>query len=105
MEKNFDKHAGMRPGLGTCSFCGSAQTMPTPFNRAEPPSARPDFSSIDFVSTDAAELASHMSHCAGSHSPFFPLRGALQSAHSAASPRIVTVVALAAICLGLLVAA
>lgn len=62
-------------------------------------------SSPDFVSTDAANLASHMNHCASSRSRFFALRSALQSAHSLVSPRIVTVVALLAICLGLLTVA
>ena len=55
------------------------------------------FSSVespDFVGTDAAELASHMSHCASSRSRFFALQTALDSAHSALSPRIVTVAAL-----------
>ena len=76
--------------------------------QAKPPSAGSDFLSTDFVATDAADLASHMGHCAGSHSPFFPLHAALQSAHSVASPRIVTVSAIGAIaviCLGLLTAA
>lgn len=48
----------------------------------------------DPVSTDAAELASHMNHCASSHSRFFLVHSALQSAHGALSPRIVTVAAL-----------
>lgn len=48
----------------------------------------------DFVGTDAAELASHMNHCASSRSRFFALQTALDSAHSALSPRIVTVAAL-----------
>jgi hypothetical protein len=55
----------------------------------------------DFVSTDAAELASHMNHCASSHSRFFSVHSALQSAHGALSPRIVTVAALATGGLGL----
>ena len=57
----------------------------------------PRFSSTeipDFVGTDAAELASHMSHCASSRSRFFALQTALDSAHTALSPRIVTVAAL-----------
>lgn len=55
------------------------------------------FSSVespDFVGTDAAELASHMCHCASSRNRFFALQTALDSAHSALSPRIVTVAAL-----------
>lgn len=57
----------------------------------------PRFSSAagdDFVSTDAAELASHMNHCASSRSRFFAVHSALQTAHSFLSPRIVTVAAL-----------
>jgi len=50
----------------------------------------------DFVSTDAAELASHMSHCARSRGRFFAVQTALDSAHSALSPRVVTVAALVA---------
>ncbi len=50
----------------------------------------------DFVSTDAAELASHMNHCASSRGRFFAVQTALHSAHSALSPRIVTVAALVA---------
>ena len=48
----------------------------------------------DFVVSDAAELASHMSHCAHSRSRFFALQTALHSAHGALSARIVTVAAL-----------
>ena len=73
--------------------------------QATPPSAGSHFLSNDFVSTDAAALASHMSHCAVSHSPFFPFHAALQSAHSALTPRLITVAAVATLCLGLLVAA
>ena len=50
-------------------------------------------SSPDFVSTDAADLASYMDHCASSRSRFFTLHSALQSAHSVVCPRIVTVAA------------
>jgi hypothetical protein len=51
----------------------------------------------DPVSTDAAELASHMNHCASSHSRFFFVHSAMQSAHGALSPRIVTVASLASL--------
>jgi len=87
------------------SFSWSAHTMLTSNIQAKPVSAGSDFLATDFVSSDAANLASHMSHCAGSHSPFFPFRAALQSAHSALTPRLVTVAAVATICLGLLAAA
>ena len=82
--------------------------MPTANIPVEPPSTGSDFLSADFVSSDVADLACHMHHCAGSHSPFFPLHAALQSAHSVVSPRLVTVAAIAAIaalCLGLIAAA
>lgn len=49
----------------------------------------------DFVSSDAANLASHMSSCATARSRFFRLHTALETAHSLASPRIVTVAAFA----------
>ncbi len=51
----------------------------------------------DFVSTDAADLASHMDQCAHSRGRFFGLQSGLQSAHSVMSPRIVTVAAIVAI--------
>ncbi|GAB3470054.1 hypothetical protein [Polaromonas eurypsychrophila] len=56
---------------------------------------------VDSVSTDAAELASHMNHCASSHSRLFFVHSALQSAHGALGPRVVTVAALATGGLGL----
>ncbi len=65
--------------------------------------ASPD--KTDWVSTDAAELASHMHHCASSHSRFFALHSALQSAHGALCPRIVTVAALASLALVLILVA
>jgi hypothetical protein len=40
----------------------------------------------DFVSTDAADLASHMDQCAHSRGRFFGLQSGLQSAHSVMSP-------------------
>jgi hypothetical protein len=51
----------------------------------------------DPVSTDAAQLASHMNHCASSHSRFFGVHSAMQSAHGVLSPRIVTVAVLASL--------
>lgn len=46
--------------------------------------------SANFVSTDAAALASHMSRCATSRSRFFGLHAALESAQSLVFPRMVT---------------
>jgi hypothetical protein len=70
--------------------------MTTRKNTADSSSGSPDF-----VSTDAANLASHIHHCASSHR-FFPLYSALQSVHGLVSPRIVTVAAIVAIGLALL---
>ena len=55
----------------------------------------------DFVSTDAAALASHMSHCASARSRFFTFHAALESAHSMIFPRMVTVAVIAVVLLGL----
>lgn len=48
---------------------------------------------IDFVSTDAAALASHMDDCASSRGRFFGLKSALESAHAMLFPRLITAVA------------
>ncbi len=66
--------------------------------RADSPSTHP----TDFVSTDAADLASHMDHCAHSRSRFFALRSTLESVHAIAHPRVVTVLLLGAVCLALI---
>jgi hypothetical protein len=68
---------------------------------ADSPSAR----ATDFVSTDAAQLASHMNHCAVSRGRLFGLYSAAEFLHALARPRIVTVAVLAAIGLSLLVVA
>ena len=73
----------------------------TPFNIQ----SRPTFPGNDSVSTDAASLASHMSHCASSQSRFFGLQSALQSAQAMLGPRVVTVGALLVMVLGLFAAA
>ncbi len=57
---------------------------------------------VDFVTTDAVELASHMSHCASSRGRFFVLRSALQASHALVSGRIITVAAFVVIGTGLL---
>ena len=57
-------------------------------------------SAPDFVSTDIAALASHMSHCANSRSRFFGFRAALESAHSLVFPRMVTAALLAVVVMG-----
>ena len=68
-------------------------------------STDPSAGQADSVSTDAAELASHMHHCASSHSRLFFLHSAMESAHGVLSPRIVTVAALAGLALLLVIAA
>jgi hypothetical protein len=45
----------------------------------------------DFVSTDAAQLASHMRRCASERGRFFGLHSVLEKAHGAVFPRLVTV--------------
>lgn len=65
------------------------------------PAVTPAAGKPDFVSSDAAALASHMNRCASSRSRFFGLQSGLESAHSLVSPRIVTVAAFAIVFLGL----
>ena len=66
----------------------------------------PHFSSAtDFVSADTADLASHMSHCAHSRGRFFALHSTLQSTHGVVCSHMVTVSALVAIGLGLMLLA
>ena len=50
----------------------------------------------DFVSTDAAELASHMDHCASNRSRFFSLHAALELAQAVVFSRMVTAAVVAA---------
>lgn len=49
-----------------------------------------NFSTTDFVSTDTAALASHMSSCASKRSRFFSVHAALELARSAVFARMVT---------------
>ena len=58
-------------------------------------------SHADFVSTDTAALASHMSHCASKRSRFFGLHAALELAQSVVFSRMVTAAVLAAVLLAL----
>lgn len=55
----------------------------------------------DFVSTDNAALASHMSNCASKRSRFFGLHAALELAHSVVFSRMVTAAVLAVVLLAL----
>ena len=52
--------------------------------------------SPDFVSSDTAALASHMSECAKTRSRFFGLHAALEFAHALLTPRMVTAAAVIA---------
>lgn len=53
----------------------------------------------DFVSTDTAALASHMSDCASKRSRFFGLHAALELAHSVVFSRMVTAAVIAVVLL------
>ena len=50
--------------------------------------------SPDFVSSDTAALASHMSECAKTRSRFFGLHAALELGHAVLTPRMVTAAAI-----------
>ena len=54
----------------------------------------------DFVSSDTAALASHMSHCASSRSRFFNLHAVAESARSFFFSRMVTAAVLATVLVG-----
>ena len=56
--------------------------------------------SPDFVSSDTAALASHMSECAKTRSRFFGLHAALELGHAMLTPRIVTAAVIAVVLLG-----
>ena len=55
----------------------------------------------DFVSTDTAALASHMSDCASKRSRFFGLHAALELAHSVVFSRMVTAAVIAVVLLAM----
>lgn len=65
-------------------------------------SAAKHHTTLDFVSSDSAALASHMSHCANHRSRFFGLHTALESAHSLFSSRMVTCTLIAVVTIGTL---
>ena len=56
----------------------------------------------DFVSTDTAALASHMSHCASKRGRFFGVHAALELAHSVLFSRMVTAAVIAVVALALI---
>ena len=53
----------------------------------------------DFVSTDTAALASHMSHCASKRSRFFGLHAAFDLAQTVVFSRMVTAAVIAVVVL------
>ena len=57
---------------------------------------------VDFVEADTESLASHMFHCAHSRGRFFALHSTLQKTHGLVVSHLVTVAALAAIGLALM---
>jgi hypothetical protein len=57
--------------------------------------------SLDFVSSDTAALASHMSHCARKRSRFFGVHAALELAHSVVFTRMVTAAVVTVVLLAL----
>lgn len=73
----------------------------TTFNKLADLSSARTQHAPDFVSTDTAALASHMSHCASARSRFFGLHAMLESAHSLIFPRMVTVAVIAVVLLGM----
>ncbi|MBC7611071.1 MAG: hypothetical protein H7228_16130 [Polaromonas sp.] len=70
------------------------------FAKSSPFSPNRSHETPDFVSSDAAALASHMNHCASTRSRFFGLHAALEYMHSLVFSRMVTAGVLAVILLG-----
>ena len=56
----------------------------------------------DFVSSDSAALASHMSRCASGRSRFFNLHAVLESGHALLCTRMVTCALVAVAAVGML---
>jgi hypothetical protein len=57
------------------------------------------YTSADFVDTDNAALAEHMSHCANKRSRFFGLHAALEAVQPVVFSRMVTAALLAVVIL------
>lgn len=72
------------------------------FTKTSPFSSARDPATPDFVSSDSAALASHMSRCAHGRSRFFGLHAALESAHSLVFSRMVTCALIAVSSVGVL---
>ena len=74
----------------------------TTFAKSSPFSSSRDHTAPDFVSSDSAALASHMSRCANEQSRFFGLHLALESAHSLFFSRMVTCALITVAAIGVL---
>ena len=74
----------------------------TTFTKIRLPSASGSRTTPDFVSSDSAALASHMSRCANGRSRFFILHAAFESAHSLFFSRMVTCTLIAVVAVGML---
>lgn len=59
-------------------------------------------STADYVSSDTAALASHMTRCTTTRSRFFAFHSVLEAAHSVVCARMVTAALLAAILIGVI---
>ena len=74
----------------------------TTFTKASPFSPARNPATPDFVSSDSAALASHMSSCASGRSRFFNLHAALESGHALLCTRMVTCALVAVAAVGML---
>jgi hypothetical protein len=74
----------------------------TTFTKPSHFSAARHHAATDFVSSDSAALASHMSRCADGRSRFFGLRTVFESAHSLVFSRMVTCALIAVAAVGML---
>lgn len=74
----------------------------TTFANSNQLSAARNHTPPDFVSSDSAALASHMSRCAHGRSRFFGLHAALESVRSLFFSRMVTCVMIAVVAVGVL---
>ena len=79
-------------GAHTMTIFTKASHFPTARNHTAP----------DFVSSDSAALASHMSRCASGRSRFFNLHAALESGHALLCTRMVTCALVAVAAVGML---
>ena len=74
----------------------------TTFTETSPLATARHTSTPDFVSSDSAALASHMSHCANGRSRFFNVHAALETGHALLCTRMVTFTLIALAAVGML---